>query len=402
MTLARETTKTRTIVANLFDDKVRIDLDPSHHNENTFDYYDRSARNDVSNVRQKLNDWFSGYPLSEQKELKSRFKKTFSSAYFELFIHELFKRQGFEIVIHPEVPNSSKRPDFLLKKNGLEFYLEAKEARDKSAAQQALENRINQVYDSLNKIKSPNFLLCIDELILKTANQPSTRKAIEKIQTDSAKYDPDFLTDQLTRYGLERRATIEYEDVDLKLVVSLIPKGPAARTSDGGRAIGMYPFETTWGGSEGSIKESFAKKANRYGDLDKPYVICINAIGMKGNGEIDVENALWGSIAWTWSTDPNNPDERWERQLDGIFHDKKSPRCTNVSGVLVTKVMEFNIHVAQHWFAKHPYSKNELDFSIFELSHAFVSEGKIKKESKKTIADILQVEATWLDAKQMT
>jgi hypothetical protein len=381
---------------NLFDDKVRVDLDPSHHNENSFNYYDRSARKDVSNVREKLNEWFSYFPTSEQVELKSRFKKTFSSAYFELFIHELFRRQGFEILIHPEVPNTSKRPDFLMKKESLEFYLEAKEAREKSDPQQALENRINQVYDSLNRIKSPNFFLKIDELILKTANQPSTKKAIANIETESAKYDPELLTDQLTKYGFERSARIEYEDIDLKLVVSLIPKSPAARGLDDGRAIGMYPYETIWGGSEESIKGSFEKKYKRYGQLDKPYIVCINAIGMKGNGDIDVENALWGSVAWTWSTDPNNRNERWERQRDGMFLDKKGPRCTNVSGVLVTKVMEFNIHVAQHWFAKHPYSKNEADFTAFDLTHTFVSEGKIKKEVKKTIGDILQVESTWL------
>jgi hypothetical protein len=381
---------------NLFDDKVRVDLDPSHHNENSFNYYDRSARKDVSNVREKLNEWFSYFPTSEQVELKSRFKKTFSSAYFELFIHELFRRQGFEILIHPEVPNTSKRPDFLMKKESLEFYLEAKEAREKSDPQQALENRINQVYDSLNRIKSPNFFLKIDELILKTANQPSTKKAIANIETESAKYDPELLTDQLTKYGFERSARIEYEDIDLKLVVSLIPKSPAARGLDDGRAIGMYPYETIWGGSEESIKGSFEKKYKRYGQLDKPYIVCINAIGMKGNGDIDVENALWGSVAWTWSTDPNNRNERWERQRDGMFLGKKGPRCTNVSGVLVTKVMEFNIHVAQHWFAKHPYSKNEADFTAFDLTHTFVSEGKIKKEVKKTIGDILQVESTWL------
>lgn len=381
----------------LFDDKVRVDLDPAHHNENSFDYYDRSARMDVSNVREKLNEWFSKFPTSEQVELKSRFKKTFSSAYFELFIHELFRRQGFEILIHPEVPNTSKRPDLLMKKDSLEFYLEAKEAREKSEAKEALENRINQVYDSLNRINSPNFFLKIDELILKTAKQPSTKRAIANIEAESAKYDPDFLTDQLTKYGLERNARIVYEDIDLKLVVFLIPKSPGARGLDGGRAIGMYPFETSWGGSEKSIKGSFEKKYKRYGQLDKPYIVCINAIGIKGNGDIDVENALWGSVAWTWSTDPNNRNERWERERNGMFLDKKGPRCTNVSGVLVTKVMEFNIHEAQHWFAKHPYSKNEADFTAFDLTHSFVSDGRIKKEVKKTIGDILQVDSSWLD-----
>ncbi len=384
-------------MTGLFDEKIRIDLDPSHHNENTFDYYDRSARKDVSNVRQLLNKWFLSYPDSEQSELKSRFKKTFSSAFYELFIYHLFRHQGFEIEIHPEIPNSNKRPDFLLKKGSVEFYLEAKEARDKSEGEEALEKRINQVYDSLNKIKSPNFLLKIDELLLKYNKQPSTKKAIQKIETEVANYDPDVLTEKLTKFGLEKSVKIEYESDDLKLVVSLIPKIPSARNLDAGRPIGMYPIESFWGGSLDSIKDSFTKKSKRYGLLDKPYFICINAIGVKGEGDFDVESALWGSLAFTWSTDPNNRNERMERQLDGIFLDKKGPRCKNVTGVLVTKVMEFNIHAARHWFALHPFTDVQFDFNVFDLTYNFVGGGQVQTETKQTIGEILKINSTWLD-----
>lgn len=381
----------------LFDQKIRGDLDPSLHNESTFDYYDRSARRDVSNVRQLLNRWFLGYPDSEQDELKSRFKKTFSSAFYELFIYHLFRHQGFEIEIHPEIPNSKKRPDFLLKKGSVEFYLEAKEARDKSEGEEALEKRINHVYDSLNKIKSPNFLLKIDELLLKSTKQPSTKKAIEKIENEVALYDPEFLTERLIKFGLEKSAKIEYENDDLKLVVSLIPKIPTARNLDPGRPIGMYPIESFWGGSEDSIKDSFTKKSKRYGKLDKPYFICINAIGIKGEGDFGVESALWGSLALTWSTDPINRNERMERQRDGIFLDRAGPRCKNVTGVLVTKVMEFNIHEARHWFALHPFSEVQFDFSVFDLTHNYVESGQVQTETKKTIGEILNIKSTWLD-----
>lgn len=373
----------------LFDEKTRVDLDPSHHNENTFSYYDRSARKDVSNVRQLLNEWFLSYPVSEQYELKSRFKKTFSSAFYELFIYQLFKHQGFEIEIHPKIPNTDKRPDFLLKKGSIEFYLEAKEARDKSKSEEALENKTNHVYESLDKIKSPNFLFLIDELILKSLKQPETWKAVEKIKTEIANYDPDELREQLIE--------IEYENDDLKLIVSLIPKIPSARNLDGGRSIGMYPCEVFWGGSEDSIKKSFTKKSKRYGILEKPYFICINAIGIRGNGDFDVENAIWGSVAYTWSTDPNNKNERWERQPDGVFLNKKGPICKNVTGVLVTNVMEFNIHIAQHWFALHPFTDVSLDFNIFDLTHNYVSNQQIQKESKKTIGEVLKINSTWLD-----
>ena len=381
----------------LFDEKQRVDVDPSHHNENTFNYYDRSARKDVSNIRQLLNKWYLGYPVNEQIELKSRFKKTFSSAFYELFIYQLFKHQGFEIEIHPEIPNSNKRPDFLLKKETVEFYLEAKEARDKSKEEEASENRNNQVYDSLNKIKSPNFFLKIDELVLKITRQPSIKKAIEKIETEVANYDPDALMEQLTKYGLDNGAKIEYESDDLKLIISLIPKIPSARNLNEGRPIGMYPIESFWGGSEESIKDSFTKKSKRYGMLDKPYFICINAIGIKGEGDFDVEGALWGSLASTWSTDPNNKNERMERQRDGIFLDKTRPRCKNVTGVLVTKVMEFNIHVARHWFALHPFTDIPFEFSLFNLTHNYIGNGQVQKVSKQTIGEVLKMNSTWLD-----
>ncbi len=380
----------------LFDHKNRIDLDPSHHNENIFDYYDRSAREDVSKIRQLLNEWLLNYPKSEQLELKKRFKKTFSSAFYELFIYTLFKHQGFEITIHPEIPNSNKRPDFLLKKNNYEFYVEAKEARAKTEAEEAFEKRTNQLYDSLDKIKSPNFLLKIDELIIKSTNQPSIKKAIDKIEREASKYDPDKIAAELNKIGLENVTKIIHDDDNLKLIVSLIPKIPSARTIDKGRAIGMFPMESFWGGMEESIKDSFTKKAKKYGELDKPYFICINAIGILGDGDFDVENAIWGSLAWTWSTNPNNRNERWGRGNDGIFLGKNGPRCKNVSGVLVTKVREYNIPTASYWFAKHPFSDNAANFELFNLTHYSVKAGQITKQTGQTIGEILNLEPLWL------
>ena len=112
----------------LFEDKERNDISPANHNINLYSYYDLSGRKDIGSVRNLLNKWFLNYPIQERSELKARFKKTFSSTFFELFIHELFKSQGFDLTIHPILINSTKKPDYLIKKDDQEFYLEAKEA----------------------------------------------------------------------------------------------------------------------------------------------------------------------------------------------------------------------------------------------------------------------------------
>ena len=105
----------------LFDNISRNFDGPAKHNEETYSYFNRSSRIDVSIVREKLNKWFEEYPNEEKKELKKRFQKDFDPAFYELFLFQLFKTLGFEIEIHPQIPSSSNRPDFLIKKGQLEI-----------------------------------------------------------------------------------------------------------------------------------------------------------------------------------------------------------------------------------------------------------------------------------------
>jgi hypothetical protein len=381
---------------DLFDIKNRKYIGPPSHNENSYDYYDRSSRKDVSNMRNILNKWFHDYPESEREELKKRIKKTFSSTFYELFIFELFKYQGFEITIHPTVPNSKKKPDFLMKKGDFEFYLEAKESNAKSKEQQAMKNRINQVYDSINTIKSPNFFLNIEELILKTSKQPSVKGAINRIQKEISDYDPDEITDQIKKFGIEISPRINIEDNELKLAISLIPKDPPYRYNDF-TPIGIYPFESFWGGAEESIKNAFTKKANRYGKLYKPYIICINSIGSRFTGDYDVGNAIWGSFAFSWSNDPANRDEKLIRLKNGLFLNSKGPTFQNVNGILITYVMEFNIPVSRYWFVKHPYPNYNISFDIFDLAYQYVKDRNIITNPGKSFGEILRINTNWLN-----
>jgi hypothetical protein len=381
----------------LFDSKERSDLDPSFYNENPFDYYDRSARKESGNIRLKLNSWFSTYPVSERKELKERFKKTFSSAFFELFIYQLFIQQGFEIVVHPELPNSTKRPDFLLTKDSNQFYLEAKESRDKTKAEESVERKLNQFYDQLDKIKSPNFVVTIADVIFKTNEQPGTKKAIKAIESEIEKYDPDEVEKTLLKSGYDAFPHITYEDNVVKVIISLLPKVASQRNLISRRAIGALPIESLSSDTNNSIKDAVMKKAKRYGVLDKPYFICVNALGIPGSESFSAENALWGSLVYTWSTNPIDKNERLERLPDGLFFDKAGPKNRNLSGVLITKVNEYNIHNASHWFAKHPFANKDFDFSIFDLTHLFVNEKmQVEKVTKKSIGDVLVISPSWL------
>ena len=182
----------------LFENKERTDDKPANHLDNTYDFYDRSSSKRAAQVRDILNFWFHKYPESEKVELKRRLQTSFSSPFFELFLHEFFRRQGFTLEPHPILPETSKRPDFLVCGHGLEFYLEAKESTDKSEREKSIENRTNYLYDQINKTNTPNFYFRINELQLKSSNQPSGKKLIRYIESKLPQFNPDEIVYPMT------------------------------------------------------------------------------------------------------------------------------------------------------------------------------------------------------------
>lgn len=383
-------------MTTLFEHKERTDDKPANHLDNTYDFYDRSSSKQVAQVRDTLNVWFDNYPESEKKELKKRFQTSFSSPFFELFLHEFFRRQGFTLEPHPILPDTTKRPDFLVRGHGLEFYLEAKESTDKSESEKSVENRIKQLYDQINKTNTPNFFFVINELLLKSNNQPSGKNIIRYIESQLPQFDPDEVAKPLQQTGLEKPETITYEDNDLKLVISLIPKLPNVRGKEGLRPIGIYPIDYYWCGADTSIKISIEKKATRYGELDKPFLICINLISEKGDGCYDMMNALFGSLQLTFLSKPANRDERLTRAKDCVFFNSQGPKFTRVSAILITHVHSANLHIANHWLVRHPFASRELSFDPFDITKVVVENHQIKTLNEKSIKDILEIPDNWL------
>lgn len=382
---------------SLFDQIERDFHGSSNHNENSYDYYNRSARKDITIIRDLLEKWFSSYPENEKFELKKRFQKDFDPAFYELFLYSLFKKLGFEVIIHPDLASTYKKPDFMIKKGKLEAYIEAKVVNDKSATEQAFERKINELYDHIDKIICPGFLLQIDTLNVKTTRQPSARKIIDHIQREISKFHPDKITQEITQNGFEAIPKIEYENNDIHIIVKPIPVVESTREIEDKRAIGMFPIETFWGGSADALKSSINNKAKRYGNLDKPFIVCMNMLASKGSMDWDSKTAVWGSQTVSWSLNPEDRDIKPSYALDGVFLTSKGPRLKNLSGVFVNRVFPSNIPNAEHSFFEHPFTENKFDFSKIELSAQFVKDRKIQTRKGKSLSEIFQIPENWLE-----
>jgi hypothetical protein len=125
-----------------------------------FQFYDDCARNGYDELRSIVNGWLAEMPEPERGELITRMQnggdREFGTALCELAVHAFLLRSGCKVLVHPQVPGSSKRPDFAATDQGGNplAYVEVTTVNP-PAAQDAEANRENPVYNAINVAKLP-------------------------------------------------------------------------------------------------------------------------------------------------------------------------------------------------------------------------------------------------------
>lgn len=384
---------------NLFSEIKRDFTGPAEANEDSFSYYERSARKDISKVRDLLEKWFQNLPETEKYEVKKRFKKSFDSVFYELFLFNFFKKLGYEIIIHPKIENTDKKPDFLVSKDGIEIYIEAKICKDKSNFEESNEKLIERFYETIDKIESPHFMFRIEKLHLKKTNQPSTKELVKKIKNKISQLNHKNELGKTT-FGISNSfiqfENLFFENEEISINIEFLPVNEDA-VGKPRRSIGVRPIETFIGGAEESIRESILTKAKRYGKLDKPYLICINTLSIKSSSYYDIDAAIWGSIALSFSTDPNNRDEKWVHSADGIFYNNGSKRITNVSGIMINRIFPHTVPSSKYWIFEHPFTDNKLNFKSLKLPYCYIQNGNVHNYEGNNLGEIFKLNKDWLE-----
>jgi hypothetical protein len=119
-------------VAKLFPDAERTDPKPIRAAETDYGFIQRVDDPAFARIRGLLNDWFERFASTQPAEatnyargcFRAKQDGQFWSAFWELYLHELFCRLGFSASVHPESERGTK-PDFELTRGGDRFYLEA-------------------------------------------------------------------------------------------------------------------------------------------------------------------------------------------------------------------------------------------------------------------------------------
>lgn len=345
------------IGVNIFSAIDRTDPSPARHEESHSQFIDRVAGSYWEQVRNLIEDWFSRLCSDAQADvrgrLRSRDDRQSKGAFFELYLHECLLRMGYAVTCHPKVDGTSRRPDFLAEKDGSAVYIEARSASPSDVSVGAAA-RVKTLYESLDKIHSPNFFLWID--IERQGSGPlrarPLRSTLEKWLTG---LNPDAYRD--TGNGRRDFPGMPYEADGWRIQFRALPKSSEARGKEGVRPLGIFGgggvFEVQ---DEEGIKNALSDKGSAYGPLGAPYVVAA-ALSSVAADDDDVKNVLYGTEALLIHTglggETHSP--ALVRNPDGYWYKGDRWDHCHVSAVLTVKQLHpASVGTQQHTIWEHP------------------------------------------------
>ena len=306
---------------------------------------------------------------------------------------------GYDLQIHPALPSVTSHPDFLaIGPAGQSFYMVATQATP-PRTDVAAERRINVLYDSLNRMQSPNFFLEVQLRGNTEANIP-VRRLRQQLERWLTNLDVTEIEQNYQNQTYDNLPKFEWPFDSLHLTFTPMPKSPAMRGRAGVRPIAVQmPLGFRVVSVHKDIRAAVEGKAQKYGNLAHPLIIAINVDEDFCEWD-DIANALFGD---EYTADHLLPDGTWRheptaRLRNGAFYDPHGPRNRTVSAVIVTRRMSpTTLRMQSIRVVHNPYTTAPLAPEWLGLPQlvAQMTNGTLEARAGRCAADILGVAQPW-------
>ncbi len=336
-------------------------------------FYDNESRG-----LDKYEPWFDKYPLKHQKDIRKRFRSDddqhHGGAFFELFLHDLLTRLGFSLKIHPEITGASNTPDFLVCHGDQNFYLEATVTGQKSGPFTRNRNE-RDVINKLNTLTSMEFRIGIhmEGNLTTTLGKKGVVRPFKELLD---KHNPDEILDLIKEKGRKAAPSRRIECGSWSLQGWLVPIPLKKRGSSRAQQLVLDSYRALWTNPVIPVRKALKKKARKYGNLDAPFVVAVNARDMFYNGKDHDLEVLFGKERLLYSREnpdlPSVPD----REPNGLWSND-----SRIDAVWrFQRIDSLNLsHNASACLYLNPHKTNmKLPDPLFRLPHAKRYNGKIK------------------------
>jgi hypothetical protein len=316
-----------------FQDRQRVDAGYSRPGESTWAFLDRMCGDYWDDLRLLVNTWASHVDPTPHSKLVGMLRSgtdgQFEAAFFELYLHESLLRSGYEVEIEPSLASTSKRPDFLATRHSERLYVECTTINPHPAAR-GQAKRFAPLQSALDGLVAPGVVLRIELDSYGQGTLPESR-----LQQDIGTW-----LSALDVYGLPPFGDRDHEVAPftwnedgwlIRLCPSQLDPDSPARAAQ--RVMTVGPIHMSFTDDSGAVRRALETKGSRYGALDAPYIVAINATARWPNDE-DLLDALYGQVQYPFRPDGTLGEA--VRGRGGYFW-SNGPRHEGVSGALVSR-----------------------------------------------------------------
>jgi hypothetical protein len=250
---------------------------------------------------------------------------------------------------------------------------------------------MDQVYDSLNHLNSPDFFLA-----LRVGGAPKTAPPGARLRGDLERWlgtlDWGAVRQAWEAGGFNNLPTYTWKHEDWNVLVQPIPKSQAKRGSPDIRPVALnMPLAVSGVTADENVKRAVQAK-NKYGVLDLPFLVAIN-IMTDFCSQYDVMNGLFGHETVIFGPDGTRPGGRLH---DGAWDGPKGPQNTTLSAVMVYRDLKLsNITYAAPWFVHNPWASRQLPADLLPFAQFIAKDGRLVKQEGKPPGSYLGLPEPW-------
>lgn len=307
-------------------------------------------RPEWDNVRREAERWYAEFD-DPSRDLLRRFRRKKEDeqhlpAWWELYVHQLFVRLGYEVAVHPQLPRREERPDFLVTRGTESLYVEATTVFNGDYNM----NPHGQawVQDFIDSAQNPpDFMVDIEfPRVAPPTGWPRRREIVDPLEQWLARLDwaearADWESNGIGYMSSPPRWRWNHECGDWTIAYLATPVQAESRRK--GRRLIAIPATSAANFSHDiqRIRTKLNEKGgNKYSSLDgplekKPVVVAMQLWNQVD--EDDLVNVLFGSAHVEWFMDNTTgsvvPESiRSVRVPDGYWRPDFDPRGTRISG----------------------------------------------------------------------
>jgi hypothetical protein len=378
--------------AKLFEAHPRTRTEPLGRGDDLFEFYDTCARHGYDEFRSIVNAWLAEMPTEARAELITRMRnggnREFQSALCELAVHAFLVRSGYKVVLHPDVPGSTKHPDFAAtdQEGNVVAYVEVTTVNPPDA-QAAELNRENPVYNAIDAAKLPAGSCLGYRLVRAGKSSPPLRRLVADVE----------------RWARENEEAAKLGEVsgrftagDWEIELDLYAGGSSSEPSS--KAIGAADMRGGLITPHKDLRGALDEKSDRYGTPDAPYLIVVADAKDQLFGKDSTKLAITEAVLGDEIVKVQDGNAIIARAKNGFWHGPRGARNRHVSGVLLlpgTGLWRLREEKGQPILAINPWADRPLPKGLKALRRFEAKDDKWVLQDGEMFANVLGMPDPW-------